>query len=235
MVAVSRRLIEQETCTSRGDRAPSKPLHAKRQARPAPSQTAVCSPPDPVGSHWATVPLQSIFLRCHVPLTPAAVRLAFLSPLNLVYNPLGPSLPPDQGQTYKEQLVSRHGIVFNQLFTITNMPINSFGSQLLSRPEFHDYMTLLKGASRPEYMGSVMCKTLIFVNWQGEVFDCDFNQMLGLPLGAQASRPIRLTELLDLELSGQPIRIADHCYGCTAGQRSRCGGAFVDALPGVAH
>ena len=109
--------------------------------------------------------------------------------LNLVYNPLGPSLSPDQTkleQAYKEQLATRYGVVFNHLFTITNMPIQRFGSQLLSRHEFADYMRLLKGAYRPENLDGVMCRTLLSVGWQGEVFDCDFNQMLELPLGGAA-------------------------------------------------
>ncbi|MGA9962682.1 MAG: DUF3641 domain-containing protein, partial [Azonexus sp.] len=149
--------------------------------------------------------------------------------LNLVYNPLGPGLPPDQmklEQAYKEQLATRYGVVFNHLFTITNMPIQRFGSQLVSRNEFADYMTLLKGAYRPENLDGVMCRTLLSVGWQGEVFDCDFNQMLELPLGGAAARPVYLADLLDLDLAGRPIRVADHCYGCTAGQGSSCGGAL---------
>ncbi len=158
--------------------------------------------------------------------------------LNLVYNPLGPSLPPDQvklEQAYKEQLATRYGVVFNQLFALANMPIQRFGSQLVTRNEFHGYMQLLKGAYKPENLDSVMCKTLISIGWQGEVFDCDFNQMLGLPLGGGSARPIYLAELLDSELTGRPIRIADHCYGCTAGQGSSCGGALgTEPMPSLA-
>jgi radical SAM/Cys-rich protein len=158
--------------------------------------------------------------------------------LNLVYNPLGPSLPPDQvklEQAYKEQLAIRYGIVFNQLFALANMPIQRFGSQLVSRNAFHDYMKLLKGAYQAENVDGVMCKSLISISWQGQVFDCDFNQMLGLPLGGQLggepARPIYLAELLDLDLTNRPIRIADHCYGCTAGQGSSCGGALATEQP----
>ena len=155
--------------------------------------------------------------------------------LNLVYNPLGASLPPDQAtleQAYKEQLATRYGIVFNQLFTIANMPIQRFGSQLLSRKEFGDYMNLLKNSSKPRNLESVMCRTLISVGWHGQVFDCDFNQMLGLPLGGEPARLIHLGELLDADFSGRPIRVADHCYGCTAGQGSSCGGSLVqEATP----
>lgn len=150
--------------------------------------------------------------------------------LNLVYNPLGPSLPPDQVRlehAYKEQLATRYGIVFNHLLALTNMPIQRFGSQLVTRNEFHGYMALLKGAYKPENLAGVMCRTLISVGWQGEVFDCDFNQMLGLPLGGEPARPVYLAELLAHDLTGRPIRVADHCYGCTAGQGSSCGGALA--------
>ena len=152
--------------------------------------------------------------------------------LNLVYNPLGPSLPPDQAkleQAYKEQLAARYGIVFNQLFVLANMPIKRFGSQLVTRGEFHDYMNLLKGAYLPANLDGVMCRSLLSVSWQGYVFDCDFNQMLGLHSGAQQTGPIHLSELLGSDLSGRPIHVADHCYGCTAGQGSSCGGALTHA------
>jgi len=148
--------------------------------------------------------------------------------LNLVYNPVGASLPPNQQRLeadYKAQLATRFGIVFNQLFALANMPIQRFGSQLLSRHEFHDYMHLLKGAHCHDNLDGVMCKTLISVSWQGDVFDCDFNQMLGLPLAGGKTR-IHLDDLLESEFADQPIRVADHCYGCTAGQGSSCGGAL---------
>ena len=147
--------------------------------------------------------------------------------LNLVYNPGGPSLPPDQVKleaAYKTELATRYGIVFNQLFALANMPIQRFGSQLLSSGQFVPYMTLLKGAHRPENLEGVMCRSLISVGWQGEVFDCDFNQMLGLPLGGQQTKHLR--ELVTVNLENHPIFIADHCYGCTAGQGSSCGGAL---------
>ena len=147
--------------------------------------------------------------------------------LNLVYNPGGPSLPPDQVKleaAYKTELATRYGIVFNQLFALANMPIQRFGSQLLSSGQFAPYMSLLKGAHRPENLEGVMCRSLISVGWQGEVFDCDFNQMLGLPLGGQQTRHLR--ELVAVNLENHPIFIADHCYGCTAGQGSSCGGAL---------
>jgi radical SAM/Cys-rich protein len=149
--------------------------------------------------------------------------------LNLVYNPLGASLPPEQiklEQVYKEQLAARYGIVFSQLFALANMPIQRFGSQLVSRNEFHDYMRLLKGAYHPANLDDVMCRSLLSVGWQGHVFDCDFNQMLKLELGGQQVGPVHLADLLEAELSERPIRVADHCYGCTAGQGSSCGGAL---------
>ncbi|OHC71078.1 MAG: radical SAM protein [Rhodocyclales bacterium RIFCSPLOWO2_02_FULL_63_24] len=152
--------------------------------------------------------------------------------LNLVYNPVGPSLPPPQEPleaTYKEQLAIRYGIVFNRLFALANMPIQRFGSQLVSRNQFDDYMALLKGAHRDENLAGVMCKTLISVSWQGHVHDCDFNQMLGLPLG-DAAAPVHVSTLLERTFDGLPIRVAEHCYGCTAGQGSSCGGA-LDARP----
>ena len=149
--------------------------------------------------------------------------------LNLVYNPVGASLPPAQEPleaAYKEQLAIRYGIVFNRLFALANMPIQRFGSQLVSRKQFDDYMGLLKGAHRDENLAGVMCKTMISVSWQGQVHDCDFNQMLGMPLG-RAAAPVHLADLLDRDLNDTPIRVAGHCYGCTAGQGSSCGGALI--------
>lgn len=149
--------------------------------------------------------------------------------LNLVYNPAGAALPPAQGPlevAYKEQLASRYGLSFNQLYVLANMPIQRFGSQLLSHNEFHDYMRLLKHAHLDANLDGVMCRTLISVSWQGQVHDCDFNQMLKLPLG-KFSGPVHLSELMDVDLSDRPIRVAGHCYGCTAGQGSSCGGALA--------
>lgn len=151
--------------------------------------------------------------------------------LNLVFNPQGPSLPPDQvrlEQVYKEQLAIRYGIVFNHLLVIANMPIKRFGSRLVSHNEFHDYMKLLKNAYRPANLDNVMCRTLVSISWQGKVFDCDFNQMLALQLGNDQAPATCLSDLLDADLTDRPIRVADHCYGCTAGQGSGCGGALAD-------
>lgn len=149
--------------------------------------------------------------------------------LNLVYNPVEPILPPPQDKLqadYKRFLGEQFGIVFNELFTITNMPIKRYGSMLLSKHQFADYMALLHSAHRPENARAVMCRNLISVDYRGYVYDCDFNQMLGLPLGATGQPRTHLRDLLDRDLEGRPINIADHCYGCTAGQGSSCGGAL---------
>jgi len=150
--------------------------------------------------------------------------------LNLVYNPLGLSLPPDQQQleaAYRCELGERFGIVFNQLFVIANMPIQRFGSTLISKGQFVDYMKLLKGSFSATNLDAVMCRTLVSVDWQGNLYDCDFNQMLQMPMRlADLSRP-HVRDLLMAETDGLPIAIADHCYGCTAGQGSSCRGALA--------
>ncbi len=149
--------------------------------------------------------------------------------LNLIYNPLGPVLPPDQAMleaAYRQELATRYDVVFSNLFVLTNMPIQRFGSQLISKKLFAPYMQLLKTAHRPENLASVMCRNLISVDWQGYVYDCDFNQMLKLPLGIGGATPVHLAMLLERDLTGTAIRVADHCYGCTAGQGSSCTGAF---------
>jgi radical SAM/Cys-rich protein len=149
--------------------------------------------------------------------------------LNLVYNPGGAFLPPAQAgleQDYKRLLGEQYGIAFNKLFTITNMPIKRFGSWLISKGKFDDYMTLLKDSYRAENLDGVMCRNLVSVDYQGYLYDCDFNQMLGLPMGG---RRRHLRELLDAPMEGNAIAIADHCFGCTAGQGSSCGGALAGA------
>jgi radical SAM/Cys-rich protein len=149
--------------------------------------------------------------------------------LNLVYNPQGPSLPPPQEKLeadYKRELLARHGVVFNRLYTLANMPIQRFGSMLVSKGQFNEYMTLLRASHRQENLDAVMCRSLISVDWQGFVYDCDFNQMLGLPLAIEGRRRLRLPELAQRGLEGASISVRDHCYGCTAGQGSSCGGAL---------
>jgi radical SAM/Cys-rich protein len=150
--------------------------------------------------------------------------------LNLVYNPQGPTLPPAQAKLeadYRRILGEQHGIVFTRLYTLANMPIQRFGSMLVSKGKFGAYMELLHAAHREENLASVMCRALVSVDWQGYVYDCDFNQMLGLPLVVDARRRVRLTDLLARELAGNPIAVRDHCFGCTAGQGSSCGGALA--------
>ncbi|MBL3528543.1 MAG: arsenosugar biosynthesis radical SAM protein ArsS [gamma proteobacterium endosymbiont of Lamellibrachia anaximandri] len=149
--------------------------------------------------------------------------------LNLVYNPQGASLPPPQGPLetdYKRQLVERFNIIFNQLLTITNMPINRFGSLLQSKGKFQSYLQLLRDAHQPANIESVMCRHLISVDWQGRVYDCDFNQMLDIQLESGEVKRPRLRDLINHDIDGWPIQVAEHCYGCTAGQGSSCGGAL---------
>jgi radical SAM/Cys-rich protein len=148
--------------------------------------------------------------------------------LKLVYNPQGASLPPDQSMLetdYKRILFEKYGIRFSALLTLANLPVRRFGSALLSRGEFHDYMTLLQENHRPCNLDAVMCRSLVSIDWQGYVYDCDFNQMLGLPIG-YSGRKTHITELNEQSLQGSPITVAGHCYGCTAGSGSSCGGAL---------
>lgn len=151
--------------------------------------------------------------------------------LNLVYNPQGPVLPPPQAALeldYKRRLLEEHGVIFNRLLTITNMPINRFGSTLLSRGEFNDYMHLLRDAHLDANLAGVMCRTLVSVDWQGLLYDCDFNQMLGLPMlpGEEGGVALSLDDLATMAIEGRPIVVRGHCYGCTAGQGSSCGGSL---------
>jgi len=150
--------------------------------------------------------------------------------LNLVFNPQGPVLPPSQEQLerdYKRELAEHFGIVFNHLFVIVNMPIQRFGSSLVSKGEFAHYMDLLKANYLEKNLDSVMCRTLISVDWQGYLYDCDFNQMLGMPARVGARPRAHLSQLLGESVDSNRIAIADHCYGCTAGQGSSCGGALA--------
>lgn len=149
--------------------------------------------------------------------------------LNLVYNPQGAKLPPPQEALeadYHRLLKENFGVVFNHLFTITNMPIQRFGSTLVSKGEFEGYMDLLVANFQQHNLDSVMCRSLLSVDYQGFVYDCDFNQMLGLPLQHGAGLKPHLREMMDVDLLGNPIVVKDHCYGCTAGQGSSCGGAL---------
>ena len=150
--------------------------------------------------------------------------------LNLMYNPTGPFLPPSQRTLevdYRQHLDDQYGIHFNQLFTLVNMPIQRFGSTLVSKGEFEDYMTLLRGSFSSENLSKVMCRELISVDWQGLVYDCDFNQMLGLPLLIDGNKRPHIRDVRPVNLEDQPIEVADHCYGCTAGSGSSCGGELT--------
>ena len=149
--------------------------------------------------------------------------------LNLVYNPIGASLPPKQDQLevdYKRELKTHFGIVFNQLYAITNMPIARFTSYLKRKGAYADYMQLLLKSFNPGSVDGLMCRDTISVDWEGRVYDCDFNQQLGLH-HMQQTEPVYLWNL-DLEnWLNMPIKTDKHCYGCTAGQGSSCGGATV--------
>lgn len=150
--------------------------------------------------------------------------------LNLVYNPGGAFLPPAQQKLqadYKQRLAADWGIQFNELYTITNMPISRFGSQLISKGEFANYMQLLIDNYQPQNLTTVMCRNTISVDWQGYLYDCDFNQMLGMALNNTAGEKRHLRELMNTDLAGEDIQVAGHCFGCTAGQGSSCGGALL--------
>ncbi len=149
--------------------------------------------------------------------------------LNLVYNPTGPVLPPSQVELesdYKNILQEKYDIVFNNLFTITNMPIKRFGSTLISKGQFSEYMQLLRNSYSADNLSSVMCKSLISVDYLGYIYDCDFNQMLDLPMRKAGKGKMHINDIKVDALQDKSIIIADHCYGCTAGQGSSCGGAL---------
>ena len=148
--------------------------------------------------------------------------------LNLVYNPQGPTLPPEQKgleADYKRELYKHFGVVFNQLLALTNMPIQRFGSTLVSKGTFETYMELLQSSFQEKNLDGVMCRSTVSVDWQGWLSDCDFNQQLGLSLGTSGVRK-HVRDLLISGLEAKPIRVAGHCFGCTAGQGSSCGGAL---------
>jgi radical SAM/Cys-rich protein len=148
--------------------------------------------------------------------------------LDLVYNPQGPSLPPPQATLeadYKRELAENFGIRFNRLYTIANMPIQRFAAVLHQTNQLESYQALLRAHHNPANLDQVMCRSTISVDWRGFLFDCDFNQMLGLAAGG-GDPPRHLRTLLEHDPSGEPITVADHCFGCTAGAGSSCGGAL---------
>lgn len=149
--------------------------------------------------------------------------------LDLVYNPQGPILPPSQQALepdYKKVLKEEYGINFNRLYVLANMPVGRFGSTLVSKGELDGYLALLRAAHDDDNLDSVMCRSLLSIDWQGYVYDCDFNQMLGLPMRVNGSSRVHLSELMDVEVEGHAIAVRAHCYACTAGQGSSCGGAL---------
>jgi radical SAM/Cys-rich protein len=151
--------------------------------------------------------------------------------LNLVYNPLGPSLPPPQEQLeadYRRELLARYGVVFNRLYTITNMPISRFLDDLLSTGRYESYMQKLIDVFNPLAVQGVMCRTMLSVDWQGRLYDCDFNQMLDLPL--DSGQPQHISQFAPDRLASRPIAVGRHCFGCTAGAGSSCQGALYSQL-----
>ncbi len=149
--------------------------------------------------------------------------------LNLVFNPQGAQLPPEQTgleQAYKSHLKQHYEIEFNRLFVLTNMPIQRFGSSLISQGLFNQYMHLLKSNYQADNLPGLMCRNTISIDWQGYVYDCDFNQMLNLSLGAHHPAKSHISNLRMRDLANSPICVKQHCYGCTAGQGSSCGGAL---------
>ena len=153
--------------------------------------------------------------------------------LHLVFNPSGPVLPPSQVELekqYKERLLQDHNVRFNDLFVITNMPIQRFGSSLLSTGHFDSYMNTLRTNHQDHNLATVMCKDTVSIDWQGYVYDCDFNQMLEEPLYSKDKHPLHIHDLFTAKLSDLAIKTGNHCFGCTAGQGSSCSGALSGAL-----
>ncbi|MED5411722.1 MAG: arsenosugar biosynthesis radical SAM (seleno)protein ArsS [Pseudomonadota bacterium] len=149
--------------------------------------------------------------------------------LNLVFNPEGLNLPPAQSgleEDYRRELEADHGIVFNRLFTITNMPISRFGGMLLAKGLYQKYMTILRDGFCEENLDNVMCRNLMSVDYLGYTYDCDFNQMLKMPLFVNGKSKTHLSEILEADLTGNSIAIGEHCFGCAVGQGSSCGGAL---------
>jgi len=149
--------------------------------------------------------------------------------LDLVFNPRGAVLPPPQQsleQDYKRELRARYGIEFDRLLTLANLPVARFGAVLLAQGGFEQYMALLRHSHDPRNLDAVMCRRLVSIDWRGFVYDCDFNQMLDLPL-LVTDRRLHLRDLRDALPVGVPIRRGEHCWACTAGQGSSCSGALA--------
>ena len=150
--------------------------------------------------------------------------------LNLVYNPGGEFIPGRQHDleaAYKEELSARHEITFNHLFTITNAPIGRFRQYLEASGTYTEYLQLLASRFNPDTAGNIMCRTLISVDWQGKLYNCDFNQALGMAITAADGSEIHLSELDDSSINGKKICLSEHCYCCTAGEGSSCTGSLL--------
>jgi radical SAM/Cys-rich protein len=149
--------------------------------------------------------------------------------LHLVYNPLGPTLPPDQKileESYRKHLKENYHIVFNSLYTLTNMPIGRFDKYLKSTGQKRKYLSLLKNSLNRELADRIMCRTMISVGWDGTLYDCDFNQALNLFIGE--NKPFKINHFDIERLIGTPIKFAEHCFACIAGQGSSCQGALAE-------
>ena len=136
-------------------------------------------------------------------------------------------LPPPIRRNDGTMIPAGRTVPLEEFRKLTNMPIQRFGSMLISKGLFEQYLDLLKSAYRPENLESVMCRDLVSVDWRGYLYDCDFNQMLGLPLKWRGRPAVHLRDLVGGDLANNPITVKDHCYGCTAGQGSSCGGALA--------
>jgi radical SAM/Cys-rich protein len=148
--------------------------------------------------------------------------------LNLVYNPLGPYLPPPQDkleQDYKRELFTRYGVVFNHLYTLTNIPINRFKRRLQAEGQYEHYLELLRSNLNPATIRRLMCLEQVSVGWDGRLYDCDFNQVLDLHL--TEDQPIYIDQVSSQQLVGLDIHLGQHCYGCVAGAGSSCSGSLV--------
>jgi len=152
-------------------------------------------------------------------------------PLHLVYNPVGAFLSPSQIELetdYKRELKKHFGIVFNNLYTLTNLPIGRFATYLRHNNNLDEYMELLINAFNPATIDGLMCRNTISVGWRGEVYDCDFNQQLGMQWNNSRSKPLFLWDIDPDSLEGREIMTGSHCFGCTAGAGSTCAGAIVE-------
>jgi len=150
--------------------------------------------------------------------------------LNLVYNPVGPHLPPPQDQLeqdYKRILKEKFGIIFDRLYCLSNMPITRYATHLKLRGEYEQYMELLESSFNASTLDQVMCRNLISVGWEGTIYDCDFNQMLDLPIRGADGKALNISTLSVDQVQHLPVMVGDHCYACTAGSGSSCGGALL--------